>query len=159
MKKFKFSLEKVLMHRQISVDLAQKDFSDAVAERNLEQNKLNDMIDLKNRSLNERTQMVQQTMNWTLGVEQINSFLLGQDLRIKNQTLRLKKSENIVESKREILRQSVSEVKILEKLKEKQQQAYLAEVAKAEQDELDELSVLRFSRIDNLIKGSHEDGI
>lgn len=159
MKKFKFSLEKVLMHRQINVDLAQKDFSDAVAERNLEQNKLNGMIDLKNRSLNERTQMVQQTMNWTLAVEQINSFLLGQDLRIKNQTLRLKKTENIVESKREILRQSVSEVKILEKLKEKQQQAYLVEVAKAEQDELDELSVLRFSRIDNLIKGSHEDGI
>lgn len=159
MKKFKFSLEKVLIHRQINVDLAQKDFSDAVAERNLEQNKLNDMIDLKNRSLNERTQMVQQTMNWTLAVEQINSFLLGQDLRIRNQTLRLKKFENIVESKREILRQSVSEVKILEKLKEKQQQAYLVEVAKAEQDELDELSVLRFSRIDNLIKGSHEDGI
>jgi flagellar FliJ protein len=159
MKKFKFSLEKVLIHRQINVDLAQKDFSDAVTERNLEQKKLNDMIDLKNKSLDERTQMVQQTVNWTLAVEQINSFILGQDLRIKNQTLRLKKFENIVESKREILRQSVSEVKILEKLKEKQQQAYLVEVAKAEQDELDELSVLRFSRIDNLIKGSHEDGI
>ena len=159
MKKFKFSLEKVLIHRQINVDLAQKDFSDAVTERNLEQKKLNDMIYLKNKSLEERTQIVQQTVNWTLAVEQINSFILGQDLRIKNQTLRLKKFENIVESKREILRQSVSEVKILEKLKEKQQQAYLVEVAKAEQDELDELSVLRFSRIDNLIKGSHEDGI
>jgi hypothetical protein len=35
----------------------------------------------------------------------------------------------------------------------------MAEVAKAEQAEIDELTVLRFSRIENLIKGSHEDGI
>lgn len=159
MKKFKFSLEKVLKQRQIKLELAQKDFAESVAERNAENDILNDMINLKKRSLEERATMIQDNKNWANTVEQINFFVMGQDLRIKNQTLRLQKSENLVESKREILRQRVSEVKILERLKEKQEKAYLSEIARIEQLELDELSVIRFSRIENLIKGSHEDGI
>ena len=60
---------------------------------------------------------------------------------------------------REILRQRISEVKIIEKLEEKQKQAYLAKMASDEQAELDELSVVRFSSNENPIKGSNEDGI
>lgn len=159
MKKFKFSLEKVLKQRQITVDLAQKDFSDAQQLFNLENEKLQEMINVKDESLLRRSSLTQTTDDWVNQVEQINVFLAGQDLRIKNQNLRLKKVENLVESRREILRQAVSEVKILERLEEKQRQQYAAEVARVEQAELDELAVMRFSRNENPIKGSHEDGI
>lgn len=159
MKKFKFGLNKVLTQREIVADLAQKDFVDAQAALDAEISKLNEMIAVKERSLSERTTMIQTSSDWVNQVDQINKFLIGQDLRIKNQNLRLQEAENLVESRREILRQAVSEVKILERLEEKQKKAHMAEAAKVEQAELDELAVLRFSRNENRIKGSHEDGI
>lgn len=159
MKKFKFGLAKVLTQREIVADLAQKNFVEAQAALDAEISKLNDMIAVKERSLNERAAMIQTSTDWVNQVDQINKFLIGQDLRIKNQNLRLQEAENLVESRREILRQAVSEVKILERLEEKQKKAHMAEAAKVEQAELDEIAVLRFSRNENRIKGSHEDGI
>lgn len=159
MKKFKFNLAKVLVQRQIVADVAQKSFAEARAEHDSEIDKLNAMIEVKKRSLEERTALIQNNSDWVNSVSQINNFVAGQDLRIKNQNLRLLELEKLVESRREILRQSVSEVKILERLEEKKKQAYLEKAAKDEQAELDELSVLRFSRIENPIKGSNEDGI
>jgi flagellar FliJ protein len=159
MKKFKFGLDKVKTQRQIVADLAQREFVSAVAEQDAEIKKLNDMIAVKERSLADRAKMIQTSSEWVNQVDQINKFLIGQDLRIKKQNLRLQECENLVESRREILRQSVSEVKILERLEQKQKQLYMAEVAKIEQAEMDEIAVLRFSRNENRIKGSHEDGI
>lgn len=159
MKKFKFKLEKVLMQKNIAADIAQKDFGEAMAARNMEEQKLHEMIDLKNRTLEDRSKIVESRTDWASDVNQINEFLQGQDLRIKNQHLRLQRAENLVESRREILRQKVSEVKILEKLREKQKLQYEADVARMEQAEVDEVAVLRFSRNESLIKGSHEDGI
>ncbi len=159
MKKFKFNLAKVLTQRQIIADAAQRSFVEAQAAHSAEMTKLNEMIEIKNRSLEERATLIQNSSDWVNSVAQINNFIIGQDLRIKNQNLRLQELENLVESRREILREKVSEVKILERLEEKQKQAYMSQTAKEEQAELDELSVLRFSRNENLTKGSHEDGI
>ena len=159
MKKFKFGLSKVLVQRQIVADIAQKNFAEAKAALDAETEKLNEMISTKHQSLEDRSTMIQNNSDWVNSVAQINNFIVGQDLRIKNQNQRLLELENMVESRREILRQSVSEVKILERLEEKQRQAYMGKARKAEQDELDEISVLRFSRIENPIKGSNEDGI
>lgn len=159
MKKFKFTLEKVLKQRHIAADMAQKDFAEAQAALDQEIQKLNEMIQVKDESLASRTAMIQQGGDWVNSVSQINQFVAGQDLRIKNQNLRLTQFEKLVESRREILRQAVSEVKILEKLEEKQKAAHKTESDREQQADMDELAVLRFSRIENLTKGSHEDGI
>ena len=159
MKKFKFSLEKVLRQREINAELAQKEFAEAQAELNAQIQKLNDMIELKQQTLDNRTKLIETSTDWANSVNQLNQFLSGQDVRISKQNERIKEAENLVESRREILRQAVSEVKILERLEEKQRKAYMAEVAKHEQAEIDELTVLRFSRNGNLVKGSHEDGL
>ena len=159
MKKFKFKLEKVLVHRQILADLAQKSFAEARAQLDAETAELNSMVNTRTAALEQRTKSVETTTDWANSVDQINQYVTGQDLRIKNQTVKITKTENLVEARREILREAVSEVKILERLEEKQKLAYMAEAAKVEQAELDELSVIRFSRIESLIKGSHEDGI
>lgn len=159
MKKFKFTLEKVLKQRQIVADMAQKDFAEAQAALDGEIRKRDDMIAVKEASLAQRTAMIQQGGEWVNSVSQINQFVSGQDLRIKNQNLRLTQFEKLVESRREILRQAVSEVKILEKLEEKQRAAHKIETDREQQADMDELAVLRFSRIESLTKGSHEDGI
>ena len=158
-KKFKFSLEKVLLQRKITADSAIKEFSEARAVLDAEIAKRNEMIEIKERSLNERAAMIQQSSDWVNSVAQINNFVTGQDLRIKNQNLRLSDLEKLVEARREILRQRISEIKIIEKLEEKQKRAYMEKAAKEEQAELDEISVLRYSRNDSLLKGSDEDGL
>lgn len=159
MKKFKFGLSKVLIQRQIAADIAVKEFSESKAVLDGEIARLNEMISVKTRSLAERAAMIQGSTDWVNSVAQINNFVTGQDLRIKNQNLRLLELEKLVEARREILRQRVSEVKIIEKLEEKQKRAYMENAAKAEQAELDEISVLRYSRNESLLKGSNEDGI
>lgn len=159
MKKFKFGLSKVLTQRQIAADIAIKDFSEAKAVLDEEIARLNEMIATKNRSLDERAAMIHKRTDWVNSVAQINNFVTGQDLRIKNQNLRLLELEKLVEARREILRQRVSEVKIIEKLEEKQKRAYMENAARIEQAELDEISVLRYSKKESLLKGSDEDGI
>ncbi len=157
--KFKFSLEKVLRHRSIQVDLAKKELLEAQAVYNGEQDRLTQMIELKKSTLENRSQKIKTSQSWTQTVDQMNQFLLGHDLRIKQQNLRLLELEKLVESRREILRLALIEVKIIEKLKEKKKAEFLKESLKKEQAEIDELTVLRFSRNENPIKGSHEDGI
>ena len=157
--KFKFNLEKVLKHRNILSDLAQRDFLEALSILNNEIKKLESMKQMKTDSLKQRSETVQGSQTWAASVEQINQFLTGQDLRIKIQNQRLHEMEKGVEDLREILRKSMIEVKIIEKLKEKKFEEFKANENRKEQNEMDELSVLRFSRIESLIKGSHEDGV
>jgi flagellar protein FliJ len=157
--KFKFSLEKVLRQRELQESLAQKDFAEAQNQLNDEIAKLQNMIQIKEDSIRERNQLVQNTQTWGVSVQQINQFLLGQDLRIKQQNQRLSEFEKVVEAKREILRKASVEVKIIEKLKEKKLEEFKREFERKEQNELDELTALRFSRNENPLKGSHEDGI
>ena len=157
--KFKFSLEKVLRHRHIQLDLAQRDFLEAQNFLYDEIATLENMKQLKQDSLQQRAELVNSSQTWSSTVEQINQFVSGQDLRIKNQNLRLLEFEKQVEALREILRKASIEVKIIEKLKEKKLEDHKKEQQRKEQNEMDELSVLRFSRNESLIKGSHEDGI
>lgn len=152
MKKFKFSLEKVLVQRNIIKDTAERSFGEAQQLLNAENDALNALTEAREQSVVQRRNLIDTTQDWMTAVDQINQFITGQDLRIKKQHLRIKDAENLVESRREILRQAVSEVKIIERLEEQQKKAYLAEVAKAEQAEMDELSVLRFSRNENRVK-------
>lgn len=157
--KFKFSLEKVLRHRHLQESLAQRDFLEAQNILSDEVAKLHNMIQIKEDSIRERNELVQNTQTWGLSVQQINQFLSGQDLRINLQNQRLSELEKVVEAKREILRKASVEVKIIEKLKQKKLEEFKREFDRKEQNELDELSALRFSRNENPLKGSHEDGI
>ncbi|MFN3454350.1 MAG: flagellar export protein FliJ [Pseudobdellovibrio sp.] len=145
--KFKFSLEKVLNHRRIQMDLARKDYLDALAFLQNEQEIHQQMIDLKNKALNERANLVKSSTQWQMQVEQLNLFIKGQDLRIAQQNERLLKIEKLVESRREILKDSLTEVKIMERLKEKKKADFLQEVKSNEQKELDEISTIRFVRM------------
>ena len=145
--KFNFNLQKVLDHREIKMDLARKDYLEAQSFLAAEQKILDDMIEVKRRSLAERSSLAGQTTGWQSSVNQINSFLTGQDLRIANQNERLLKIEKVVESRREILKDALTEVKIMERLKEKKKADFLQEVRQKEAKELDEIASTRFVRM------------
>lgn len=146
MKKFSFSLDKVLKHRRMQADLAQKDFLEAQRNLETEKNILENMISQKEQALATRYQTVQETQSWAANVEQINLYLTGQDLRIANQNKRIVSFEKLVEVKRQILQEALTAAKVIEKLKEKKKAEFFQEVARAEQQEMDELSVMRFAK-------------
>ena len=136
MKKFKFSLDKVLRQREIQVDLCKKEFIDAEKLLDVEIEKLNQFTAQKEQAIAHRYETVNSSTSWSASVEQINLYLTGQDLRIKNQTERLIQFRNMVESRREILQQALTEAKMIEKLKEKKKSEFFKEVFKKEQQEI-----------------------
>lgn len=149
MKKFKFSLDRVLRQKNIQVDIRQKEFAEAELALEKEIEKLNHFIGQKESAIAQRYQAVSSSATWSASVELINMFLTGQDLRIKKQNESLQEFRNIVESRREILQQALTEAKMIEKLKEKKKATFFKEVLQKEQQEMDELSVIRFSRNEN----------
>ncbi len=146
--KFKFSLEKVLNHRHLQVDLARRDF--VIAQNNLSaaESIRDDMIQQKLKNIVYRSELIQSKISWQDQVQQINSYLLGQDVRIAQQNESLKKLEKEVESYREILLKAQTEAKMIEKLKEKKKEEFIKAYNDAENKELDEISTLRFARIE-----------
>ena len=143
---FKFSLEKVLTQRKIKMDLAKKDYLEAQDFLFEERKKLDGLKVQKEDAFKQRSDIIQSQSDWHADVESINQFLLGQDLRIVQQNERLIKIEKVVESRREILKECLIEVKIVEKLRANKKAEYLQDVDKKERKELDEISSIRFVR-------------
>ena len=141
--KFKFSLEKLLNQRHIQVNLDRRNFIEKQNEYNMESDKLNAMVTLKNDVISNRHKQVRESQNWQNDVEQMNLFLSGQDLRIANQNKRLKEVEKEVEFLRQILLKSLTEARMVERLKEKKKEAFFKEALATEQKELDEIVSMR----------------
>lgn len=146
--KFKFSLEKVLKHRHIQVDLARKDFLEAEERLSAAEKVRDEMIAVKEANLQQRSQLIQVQNSWQNQVEQINLFVKGQDLRIDRQNESLNQLRKEVESYREILLKALTEAKMIEKLKEKQKEQFYKTAAEIENKELDEIATLRHARIE-----------
>lgn len=147
--KFKFPLQKVLDHRLVVQNIAQKDFQDA---RNLldEQERLLLQMQEDLKAAREEVGLIARTGaagapgRW----QQIHEFTLLQDRRIESQRAKVLEAEKLVEEKREILRQKAIDSKIMEKLKERRKEQFLQDAKEEEQKEVDELNVLRFESKD-----------
>ena len=153
--KFKFKLEKVLKHRQILEDLAQKDFQEAQAEANRQTAILDKMMNEKVEARKRAHSLQSQTGGQVLeSLKQIHDFIVLQDIRIEKQIKVIQDCEKVVESKREILRQKAMDTKILKRLEEKKKQQFREEQRQIEQKEMDDNSSMRFY----LLKKMNEQG-
>ena len=146
--KFKFSLQKVLEHRKVVEDLAQKDFQDVV-------NQYNEQVALLEKMTNSKTTAHQSIGTLTAqggtqgpALSQIHDFLKGQDIRIQRQRQNVQAAEKLVEEKREVLRQAALEYKIMEKMREKKFEDYKQDRQAREQKEMDEQNILRFKVVE-----------
>lgn len=147
--KFKFSLEKLLRHRNIQVNLDQKKFIDKKNEYDEQSLVLSQMQELKIQVIENRRNEINTQGNWQATVAQYNEFLIGQDFRIEKQTKRLKDIEKEVEILRQILMKSLTEARMVERLKEKKKDEFLKNVQMQEQKELDEIVSLKMGTDNN----------
>lgn len=145
--KFQFSLQKVLEHRKLQENLVQKDFQEAVMAFNQETAKLNSMIHQKTLAHESAGTFIKQGGTQGPALTQVHEFLKGQEVLIEKQKLKVQEAENLVEAKREILRQAAQEYKIIEKMRENQFEEYRQKRLKDDQKEMDEQSILRFKAV------------
>lgn len=143
--KFKFPLQKVLDHRQVVQDLAQKEFQEAQGHLFEMQNELQRLQTGLSEARAEVQVLTSQRVSGLPGsLQQIHEFTLLQDRKIQMQRAKVLEAEKLVEEKREILRAKAIDTKMLERLKEKKRTQFQEEMKIREQHEVDELNILRF---------------
>lgn len=142
--KFKFPLQKVLEHRKILEGMAQKDFQEAVALLNEAQNKYQKMADDMHAAQVRVAALIQDGRGPGPALGQIDEFLRGQKVLLARQGQKIQEIEKLVEAKREILRQSALDYKIIDKMRENKLEAFKHEQGVQEQKDMDEQSILRF---------------
>jgi flagellar FliJ protein len=146
--KFKFQLEKVLRHRKILEDLAQKDFQEAMAELQKQTDLLHALREAKGQAReNSFLQQSQTGGQVSESLKQIHDFITLQDIRIENQLKKIAECEKGVESRREILRQKAIDTKILKRLEENKQRQFIQEQQRSEQKEMDDNANMRFASL------------
>jgi len=144
--KFKFSLEKVLLHREMLEDLAQKDFHQAMAFLNAEKDKLDFLLQQKHQAFQTRFDREVQGGQASSSLTQVHEFLKGQDVRIERQGKKIKDIEKQVEELREVLRLKAVETKIIEGLRDRKKDEFVTSERKLEQKRQDDLSTSRFKK-------------
>jgi flagellar FliJ protein len=146
MRKFKFSLEKVLQHRKVLEDLAQADVQVAMASLNSEIDKLLQMDEAVIQARAAAFSKQAAGGRASAGLTQVYEFLKGQDIRRERQKEKIKECESLVEKLREILREKAIDYKIMEELKERKKAEWKVQQRKAEQKQADDMTVMRYRR-------------
>ena len=98
------------------------------------------------RALVQRHSLVQQGGSAGAGLDQINGFLLLQDIRIERQKKVVGEVESRVEKLFENLRVKAVDSKIVERLKDKKRHEYEDDLRKLDQKNLDDLTTVRIAK-------------
>ena len=142
--RFKFPLQKVLEHRKVLEDLAQKDFQEALALFVKEQKLLSTLQDQLRLAYDKIFQAQHSKSGQTSEqLKQLSDFIIGQKVRMERQKAKIQECEKGVEALREILREKAVDYKIIERLRERKKTEFNEEVARLDQKEMDEIAILR----------------
>jgi flagellar FliJ protein len=146
MRKFKFSLEKLLEHRRMQVDLAQRDYLTAKSKEDEQVSRMQFMQTELNSAI-QTTQQLQRTGGTVADqIQAIHEFCGGQKIRIGRQNRMVLALREISEHKRLVLVEAMKQVKTLEKLREKKKFDFDKELLRLEMKEVDEMNVMRHGR-------------
>lgn len=156
--KFKFKLQKVLQHRKILENLAQAEFAEAQLNLQKAEDHLQSLKNEVHQSENRRHEILTGRRSATVlfspieELKQVDEFLKGQKVVIERQQQKVQDLQKTVEIRREILRNKAQDVKIIDKLKEKQKAEFISEFEKEEQAQMDERASLRHTFNKNEVK-------
>ena len=141
MKKFKFSLEKVLSLREFEQNQAQIELGKAQSVVNDLNNQLKYIASEIVRSNESRANSTD--LNFLLSIENyINGLNYKKEILLEE----LAKAQLVLEEKRAIVVEAIKKRKSLEKLKEKQFEEYKKQYNLEEEKILDEISTSKFSK-------------
>jgi len=140
MRRFVFSLQKVLEYRQRLEEQAIRAFAEAQAQLMHEQAVLHKLLIEREECLR-RSHRRQHLSVELLAVEQ--TYLSALEERIEQQRQRVAEAEKVLEEKRQALIEAQRERKTMERLREKQYEEWRQEWLRTEQKALDDLATVR----------------
>jgi len=140
MKKFNFTLQKVLDLREFEKKQAQAELGKAVAVETNIQNTLNMIAEQRVKSIQEADKMKD-----IKSLYNVNNYFLLLNQRKEQMLEELSKAKLITEEKRDVMREAMKKVKVLETLKEHRKDAWKKEMLKEEDNQIDELVTSRFA--------------
>lgn len=145
MKRFKFRLQTLLDRRKSIEDRLLAQLGELRQEEAAELKKLNALFD----RLEWAWSQSEDALSKNAPVEELNrldEYAKTTQDDIKLQQLTLEAVQEKVELKRREVVKAMQDRQVLETLKEKQEQEYLQAIARAEQNELDEMASVRYAR-------------
>jgi flagellar FliJ protein len=142
---FKFRLEKVLHHRKSLEDFARKNFLEAQADLLEAQNILTGYYQDIERSQQDRQAIILNENQQSDRLRQIHDYIKGTEIKIERQKLVVREKMSKVEEMQLALQEASIEYKMIEKLKERQQEDYRLSEKKLEEKELTEMTNSRFN--------------
>ncbi|MFQ3548312.1 MAG: flagellar export protein FliJ [Armatimonadota bacterium] len=145
MKKFKFRLQTLLDQRKAKEEQIQIEFGELKKKEALEKEKLEKLM----LRLEETLLIIEKALNDgedTAEIQRMFEFANATREDIRIQDLILERIKIDVAKKREELVEAMKDRKVLDTLKEKQEEEYLKECMRLEQNELDEVASVRYAR-------------
>ncbi|MCR4715369.1 MAG: flagellar export protein FliJ [Treponemataceae bacterium] len=134
MKRFEFSLQKVLDLREFEEKQAKNELGKAIAESDRIKTEL-EYVALK-RVENNKACALTEDMNEMMAIER---FIVRLDLRKEELLEELAKAELVIEQKRQLFAEAMKNRKVVTKLKEKKEAEYKADSLKAEESAIDDI--------------------
>lgn len=116
--KFSFRLEQVLKHRRMQEKVALQLMFKAKTELENEQRNLNQLFDSIDRARERRFELEQSSAG-PLEQAYVETFILGQNMRIEKQKLRIRDFQIAFEREQDSYRDALLRVRVLENLKDK----------------------------------------
>jgi flagellar FliJ protein len=142
---YRFKLEALLTHRRHQEEVGQKELAQAQRKLSDEREKL----DQKKREKQESLKSLQAKKKESTTVTDIllyMNYIQQLSKEIENQAMRAHKTAKIVDQKRHELVSIMQKHKTLQKLKNKEQQAYQQKMMQNERKFLDEIASIRHAR-------------
>lgn len=134
MKRFEFSLQKVLNLREFEEKQAKNELGKAIAESERIKAEI-EYVAMK-RVENNAARAKTTDMNEIMAIER---FIVRLDLRKEELLEELAKAELVIEQKRQIFAEAMKNRKVVTKLKEKKEAEYKADMLKAEESAIDDI--------------------
>ncbi len=140
MKKFNFSLQKILDYREFEKQQAQTELGKAVAVETKIQNTLDMIAESRAKSVLEADKM--KDLNSLFGVNQYFQLL---NQRRDEMTEELLKAKVVTNEKRAVMIEAMKKVKVLETLRDRRKESWRREQLKIEEDQIDDIVTSRYS--------------
>ena len=144
MKKFKFRLEVVLNMRRQELEKKQQEMAEIIKVIEEQQAKLNSILDERSRTdLNLETLMNSESIDVVM-INGHRNYSLKLVNDAKNQETVINRAKQLLEHKKQEVQEAYKKVKILEKLKEKQEKQYMTNIETVLAKEIDDIAVTRY---------------
>ena len=140
MKKFNFSLQKILDYREFEKQQAQTELGKAVAVETKIQNTLDMIAESRAKSVLEADKM--KDLNSLFGVNQYFQLL---NQRRDEMTEELLKAKVVTNEKRAVMIEAMKKVKVLDTLRDRRKESWRREQLKIEEDQIDDIVTSRYS--------------